>query len=150
MKWQIFLVCLFYCLFRLAIYESIAAIFWQSASYVFFLALMLAMFALIKVPELLYNDHFLFFCSVNPNRCYGIERRLCSGNLRGCWFLVFVLLRLTFRLINCSQTKFLAIMLVLLIFFMRFFAWPIFHLTHLTFRHQDEIIRWRPAGIKCS
>ena len=34
MKRQIFLVCLFYCFFRLPIYESIAAIFWQSASYV--------------------------------------------------------------------------------------------------------------------
>ena len=28
------MVCLFYCFFRLPIYESIAAIFWQSASYV--------------------------------------------------------------------------------------------------------------------
>ena len=35
MKRRIFLVCLFYCFFRLPIYESIAAIFWQSASYVF-------------------------------------------------------------------------------------------------------------------
>ena len=36
MKRRIFLVCLFYCfLFGLPIYESIAAIFWQSASYVF-------------------------------------------------------------------------------------------------------------------
>ena len=34
MKRRIFLVCLFYCFFRLPIYESIAAIFWQSASYV--------------------------------------------------------------------------------------------------------------------
>ena len=29
-----FLVCLFYCFFRLQIYEAIAAIFWQFASYV--------------------------------------------------------------------------------------------------------------------
>ena len=35
MKRRIFLVCLFYCFFRLPIYESIAAIFWQYASYVF-------------------------------------------------------------------------------------------------------------------
>ena len=35
MKRQIFLVCLVYCFFRLPIYESFAAIFWQSASYVF-------------------------------------------------------------------------------------------------------------------
>ena len=35
MKRRIFLVCLFYCFFRLPIYESIAAIFWQSPSYVF-------------------------------------------------------------------------------------------------------------------
>ena len=34
MKRRIFLVCLFYCFFRLPNYESIAAIFWQSASYV--------------------------------------------------------------------------------------------------------------------
>ena len=34
MKRRIFLVCLFCCFFRLPIYESIAAIFWQSASYV--------------------------------------------------------------------------------------------------------------------
>ena len=33
MKRRIFLLCLFYCFFRLPIYESIAAIFWQSASY---------------------------------------------------------------------------------------------------------------------
>ena len=37
MKRRIFLVCLFYCFFKLPIYESIAAIFWQSASYVLFL-----------------------------------------------------------------------------------------------------------------
>ena len=36
MKRRIFLACLFYCFFRLSIYESIAAIFLQSASYVFF------------------------------------------------------------------------------------------------------------------
>ena len=36
MKRRIFLVCLFYCFFRLPIYESIAAIFWQSASYVYY------------------------------------------------------------------------------------------------------------------
>ena len=36
MKRRIFLVCLFYCFFRLPIYESFAAIFWQSASYVWF------------------------------------------------------------------------------------------------------------------
>ena len=35
MKRQIFLVCLFTFFFGLPIYESIAAIFWQSASYVF-------------------------------------------------------------------------------------------------------------------
>ena len=36
MRRRVFLVCLFYCFFRLPIYESIAAIFWQSASYVSF------------------------------------------------------------------------------------------------------------------
>ena len=39
MKRRIFLVCLFYCFFRLPINESIAAIFWQSASYVFYVLL---------------------------------------------------------------------------------------------------------------
>ena len=34
MKRRIFLVCLFYCFLGLQIYEAIAAIFWQSASYV--------------------------------------------------------------------------------------------------------------------
>ena len=34
MKRRIFLVCLFTVFFRLPFYESIAAIFWQSASYV--------------------------------------------------------------------------------------------------------------------
>ena len=41
MKRRIFLVCLFYCFFRLPIYESIAAVFWQSVSYVFVLGLQL-------------------------------------------------------------------------------------------------------------
>ena len=36
MKRRIFLVCLFYCFFRLQIYKAILAIFWQSASYVLF------------------------------------------------------------------------------------------------------------------
>ena len=35
MKRLVFLICLFYCFFsRLQIYEAIAAIFWQSASYI--------------------------------------------------------------------------------------------------------------------
>ena len=37
-------------------------------------------------------------------------------------------------MINCSQTKFVAIILVMSVFFMRFFAWPIFCLTLLIFR----------------
>ena len=57
MKRRIFLVCLIYCFFRLPIYESIAAIFWQSAIYIFVLS------------------------SFNPNRGFGNQRRLCSGNL---------------------------------------------------------------------
>ena len=43
------------------------------------------------------------------------------------------------RFINCSQTKFVAIILVLSVFFfMRFFAWQIFRLTLLTFRPQKR------------
>ena len=58
MKRQIFLVCLFYCFFRLPIYESIAAIFWQSASYVFFIF----WFVISAVSDcLLYIKHFLIF-----------------------------------------------------------------------------------------
>ena len=48
--------------------------------------------------------------------------------LRTFWQMIF----------NCSQTKFLAIILVLSVFFMRFFAWPIFRLTLLTFRPQKR------------
>ena len=39
---------------------------------------------------------------------------------------------------NFSQTKFVAIILVMLVFFMRFLAWPIFFLTHFTFRPQKR------------
>ena len=39
---------------------------------------------------------------------------------------------------NCSQTKFVAVILVLSVFFMRFFAWPIFRLTILTFSPQKR------------
>ena len=48
MKRTIFLVCLFYCFFRLPIYESIAAIFWQSASYV----------CLVLIESILYSQIF--------------------------------------------------------------------------------------------
>ena len=41
-------------------------------------------------------------------------------------------------LINCSQTKFVEIIAVLSVFCMRFFAWPIFRLNHLTFRPQKR------------
>ena len=46
MKRRIFLVCLFHCFFRLPIYESIAAIFWQSASYVY---------TLLKISNICYD-----------------------------------------------------------------------------------------------
>ena len=52
-------------------------------------------------------------------------------------------------LINCYQTKFVAIILVLSVFFlMPIFAWPIFCLTLLTFRPQKRDKQVAP--IKCS
>ena len=74
MKRRVFLVCLFYCFFRLPIDESIAAIFWQSAIYVFRSVLKL---------------HF----------------------------------------INCSQTKFLAITLVMVVFYHETIRLRIFQMT---------------------
>ena len=44
------------------------------------------------------------------------------------------------------QMKFLAILLVLSVFFMRFFAWPIFRLTLLTFRPQKRDKQVAPSG----
>ena len=41
-------------------------------------------------------------------------------------------------LFNCSQTKLVANILVLLVFFMRFVTRPIFRLTHLTFRPSSK------------
>ena len=49
-------------------------------------------------------------------------------------------------MINCSQTNFVAIILVLSVFFMRFFAWPIFRLTLLTFRPQKRDKQVAPSG----
>ena len=76
MKRRIFLVCLFYCLFRLPIYESIAAIFWQSASYV--LIFLQVFLILEKFPS--YYDlrivleafqgilfGFIFTCTIKKN-----------------------------------------------------------------------------------
>ena len=47
-------------------------------------------------------------------------------------FMVNVLTNTFYEIIvNCSQTKFLAIVLFLLVFFfLQFFAWPMFRLTH--------------------
>ena len=54
------------------------------------------------------------------------ERRgFCSLRCLGCLFKLyhsFSVERLSFQVFNCSQTKFLAIILVLSVFFMRFFA----------------------------
>ena len=73
---------------RLQIYEAIAAIFWQSASYVLSLAN-------------LRKSHtgYLLMKHNSPN-----------------WSL-----QLTSKMINCSQTKFVAIILVLLVFFYAIF-----------------------------
>ena len=61
MKRRIISVCLFYCFFRLPIYESIAAIFWQSASCVF---------------DCVIWGHFYFY---NPTRdaFQNDDRKLC-------------------------------------------------------------------------
>ena len=47
---------------------------------------------------------------------------------------------------NCSQTKFVAIILVLLDFFMQFFAWTIFRLKFLTFCPQKLDKQVAPSG----
>ena len=49
-------------------------------------------------------------------------------------------------LFNCSQRKFVAIISVLVVSFMRFFAWPFFGLTHLTFRPQKRDKLVAPSG----
>ena len=43
-------------------------------------------------------------------------------------------------------TKFVAIIWDLLVFIMQFFAWPIFRLTHLTFRPQKRDKQVVPSG----
>ena len=48
----------------------------------------------------------------------------------------------------CSQMKFVAIILILLVFFMQFFAWPVFCLAHLTFILKNAINSLRWVGIK--
>ena len=49
-------------------------------------------------------------------------------------------------IIICSRMQFVAIILVLSVFFMQFFAWPIFRLTHLTFRPQKGAKQVVPSG----
>ena len=51
-----------------------------------------------------------------------------------------------FMFINCPQTKFVAIILVLSVFFMRFFAWQIFLLTLFTFRTHKRDKQVAPSG----
>ena len=47
---------------------------------------------------------------------------------------------------NCFQRKFVTVILVLSVFFLRFFAWPIFRLTPLTFRTQKRDKQVAPSG----
>ena len=61
MKRRIFLVCLFYCFFRLPIYESIAAFFWQSASYVIPILLTIAQELLNFANDKNFLIDFVFF-----------------------------------------------------------------------------------------
>ena len=49
-------------------------------------------------------------------------------------------------IVNWSQMKFVAIIVVLFFVFMRFLAWPIFRLTHLTFRPQKLDKQLAPGG----
>ena len=73
MKRRIFWSVFFIVFFRRPIYESIAAIFWQSASYVFDI-----------------------FYSFDPNHAYWNQRRLFSGNLPGMFVFFNQILRFTF------------------------------------------------------
>ena len=59
-------------------------------------------------------------------QCFEKCKSLCSV------FVIFSRIFCRITIFNCSQTKFVAIILVLSAFFMRFFVWPIFRLTLLT------------------
>ena len=58
MKRRIFLVCLLYCFLRLQIYESIAAIFWQSAGYVYIILFYVFYYIVFNMVEAKSAAHF--------------------------------------------------------------------------------------------
>ena len=82
---------------------------------------------------MVFFSNFLVICSV-PEKLFS-KVTLFYFNSVYLWLLF-----------NCSQTKFVAIILVLVVSFMRFFAWPIFGLTHLTFRPQKRDKLVAPSG----
>ena len=98
MKRRLFLVCLFYCFFRLPIYESIAAIFWQSASYVFFwvLIILIMMYQFFFdqndiISVLIYMKIFCRFCFVRIVQCvfsYWVLVSLLRGSFDYSLFLL--------------------------------------------------------------
>ena len=157
MKRRIFLVCLFYCFFRLPIYESIAAIFWQSASYVFFSCFnpdlrqaCTRQFFSDDLPTKFYsppppptNCFFVSFCLALSDFIYFFNDQFFLFLLFQCFDLRFT------TIINCSQTKFVAIISVL-------WSYVIFRLTDFSSDPFDfsspktRINRQRPEGIKFS
>ena len=60
---------------------------------------------------------FNIFYSFNPNHAYWNQRRLFSGNLPGMFDIPTPRCQRQKCIINCSQTKFVAIILVLSVFF---------------------------------
>ena len=84
MKRRIFLVCLFYCFFRLPVYKSIAAIFWQSASYV---SCILLIFGLIFAN---FDDCFVLLSQMDIKRTLLLEQFLDNNWLQFCGYEAFL------------------------------------------------------------
>ena len=55
-----------------------------------------------------------------------------------CYIDILFALTRSVSQVFVAKTKFVAIILVLSVFFMRFFTWPIFRLARLTFRPQTR------------
>ena len=80
-KTNFFLVCLFYCFFlRLQIYEAIAAIFWQSASY----------FSKFTVKSFAFSENFISFLHLTCREFYKAFWifSVCAPILVGAYYLI--------------------------------------------------------------
>ena len=70
----------------------------------------------------------------------------CSCNAKLGYKLKIISPSISLKDFNCSQTKFVAIVLFLFVFLMQFYAWPFFRLTHLTFRLRKRDKQIAPSG----